>query len=119
MGKKSWKLNGAEWVLLGCAVLVSAWALPWVAPLALIGFGAFKWLFHKEKTAGIMWIAAGVLGFVVLKGALLSLLWPVKVLGGLLVASGAGMMLIPSGKSEETEELGDGPIIEIENKEKP
>ena len=111
---KSARQRGAEWILVGCSVLIGAWALPMVAPIAVMAYGAFKWVWNKEQTQGLFWIAAGIVGLVLFQGFFIGLLWPLKALGALLILAGAGQIWLGSKIG-----IKQNAIIEIDHKEEP
>ena len=79
------RIRGLQLMAVGVPLLLSKFLLG-LAPLALSGYGLYRWLFKKSKKDGIFFTVGGVVLFAV-----------VKVFGFLLwlpVIAGAGMLLV-------------------------
>lgn len=106
--KKSWRVRGAEWIILGGAVVGLSFFVPVVAPALVAVYGVYRWIKSGSYNQGVFLIAAAVLLMVLLLGPFKGLFWPLKWAGGALIAAGALAMMIPSAK----EELEDNAVIE-------
>ncbi|MDT8446491.1 MAG: hypothetical protein RRB13_06290 [bacterium] len=107
--RKSWRVRGAEWIVLGGAVAGLAWFAPVIAPALVALYGVYRWIKSGSYNQGLFIIAGAVLMTVLLLGPLRGLFWPLKWIGAVMIAGGALAMMIPSAK----EELTDSQVIEI------
>ncbi len=101
---KSRRVRGAELVVTGGITIFLSSILNWAAPLALCGFGLYRWLVRKSYKEGIVAIAAGVLLIFLMKGPLSFLLWLSMAAGIAILVLGAIMMVLPAKTNSEGEE---------------
>ncbi|MCP4751753.1 MAG: hypothetical protein GY866_12725 [Proteobacteria bacterium] len=98
---KSRRVRGAELVVTGGITLFLSNVIGYLAPVALCGYGLYRWLVRKSYKDGIVSIAAGILLLILLKGPLSFLLWLPLAAGALLLLGGAFMMIFPGQETEE------------------
>lgn len=101
MGKSGSRLNGAELVIAGGAVLLLKALIAPLAPLALAGFGVYRLLISKSYPDGVISIALGIVLYVFLKTTLNLLLW---LVGAIMLVYGTYLLIFPKKNMTETEE---------------
>ena len=102
---KNRKVQGAELVVTGGIMMIfSKIIMVYLAPLAVIGYGAYRWLIKKNYRQGITSIAAGIILLVLMK-------WPLSFLaslplgiGALILVYGAFLMIMPGSPTEDIEQ---------------
>jgi hypothetical protein len=90
------KVKGAELVVTGGIVIFFAEiVVGYLAPIALCGYGLYRWFIRKRYNEGIVAIAIGILLLVLLRGPLLFLQWIPYAVGAILMVYGAFLMVMP------------------------
>ncbi len=95
------RVRGAELVLTGGALIFSKFLLGWIAPLALVGFGLYRWLVRKSYAEGVVIMAVGMLLWVLLKFTLLSWILWIPMTAGIFVLIYGAFLMISGGKSKD------------------
>jgi len=94
------KVKGAELVVTGGVILFFAeMVIGYLAPIALCGFGLYRWFFRKKYNEGIIAIASGIILLLLLRGPLHFLHWIPYAAGGLIMAYGVFLMVLPADRS--------------------
>ena len=100
MKLKLGRSQGLGWIGMGLATLLGSWILPWAVTLALLGYGLLRWVAYDDKVQGAGFVGLAVMSGFLLFGPLSGVFWLLKMLGLVLVALGALMMVLPQSEAD-------------------
>jgi hypothetical protein len=100
---KNRRIRGAELVVTGGITLFLSKFLIALGPIALCGYGIYRWFLRKSYKDGIISLAVGVLLLFLLNGPLNFVPYLLYGTGGFLLALGAVFMVLPAKKTEDVE----------------
>ena len=100
---KSRRVRGAELVVTGGITLFFSGFLTFLAPVGLCAYGLYRWLLRKSYKDGIISLAVGVLTLYLSNGPFSFVEYLLYGAGGIMLALGAVLMILPKRKQDVSE----------------